>query len=125
MNHERHAVADEGLFPRALHGKRVDGKPLDTNTGPFSRRTPYVAERVSSGEWREAHISAAEAGIARDLPIFLAYRKSNPIVHDWHGDNVTFCPPLYCDLAIGSGACGLGCRAASSLFLGRSASATL
>jgi len=33
------------------------------------------------------------------------------IVHDWHGDAQTFCPPIWWDLAIGSGACGLGCRA--------------
>ncbi|MHC4697268.1 MAG: radical SAM family protein [Planctomycetota bacterium] len=46
----------------------------------------------------------------RDLPIFLADRKSDPVVHDWHGDKNTFCPPVYWDLAIGSGPCGFGCR---------------
>ena len=80
------------------------------SAGPFAPRTPYVAERVSSGDWREAYLCAADAGLTRGLRIFLATRKSSPIVHDWHGDSTTYCPPLYWDLAIGSGPCGLGCR---------------
>lgn len=78
--------------------------------GPFAKRTPFVMQRIASGEWRESYILAGEAGLQRNLPIFLADRKSDPIVHDWRGDRKTFCPPIYWDLAIGSGPCGLGCR---------------
>ncbi len=82
----------------------------DLVAGPFALRTSFIVQRVTSGDWRESCIGASEAGLTRDLPIFLADRKSEPIVHDWHGDKNTFCPPVYWDLAIGSGPCGLGCR---------------
>jgi hypothetical protein len=78
--------------------------------GPFTPRTSFIVQRLTSGDWREGGISGAAAGLTRDLRIFLADRKSHPIMHDWHGDKNTFCPPIYWDVAIGSGACGLGCR---------------
>jgi hypothetical protein len=72
-------------------------KVTNSLTGPFTQRTSYVAQRVASGDWREGSIPAAEAGLTRELPIFLADRRSDPIVHHWHGDKNTFCPPLYWD----------------------------
>jgi DNA repair photolyase len=78
--------------------------------GPFARRTSYILDHLSRGEWREGTISAAQSGLTRDVQVFYATRKTEPVVHDWHGDQTTFCPPLYWDLAIGSGPCGLGCR---------------
>ena len=50
-------------------------------------------------------------GLSRPLTILRASRKTNLITYSWHGDKETFCPPIWWDLAIGSGACGLGCRA--------------
>lgn len=78
--------------------------------GPFSARSPYVIEQIRRGAWREEKLSASTLGLTRDLPVFLAERRTNPIVHEWRGDRDTYCPPLYWDLAIGSGSCGLGCR---------------
>ncbi|UCD29907.1 MAG: hypothetical protein JSV03_05375 [Planctomycetota bacterium] len=83
---------------------------LDPDARSFKQRTAYISEQIKKGEWRVGCIRANECGLTRDLPIFLASRKTNPIVHDWHGDRNTYCPPLYWDLAIGSGPCGLGCR---------------
>lgn len=45
------------------------------------------------------------------MTIIRAARSSEFIKHDHHGDRDTFCPPVWWDLGIGSGACGLGCRA--------------
>ncbi len=71
----------------------------------------YVDEMVAQGGyWREEMIPARVTGLSRDLTVLRARRKSDWIVSEWHGDRTTFCPPLYDDLAIGSGACGL-CRA--------------
>lgn len=78
--------------------------------GPFSKRSPYVMDQIRKGTWREAILPADKLGLNRDLPVFLTERKTNPIVHDWHGDGKTYCPSLYWDLCIGSGSCGLGCR---------------
>ncbi|MBN1347350.1 MAG: hypothetical protein JXQ73_31965 [Phycisphaerae bacterium] len=65
---------------------------------------------VESGAWREGVVPASVAGVGRDLRILLADRKTNPIVANVTGREGTYCPPLYWDLAIGSGSCGLGCR---------------
>jgi len=91
-------------------GLRLRAGATDPSAGPFGPRTPYMIRQVTSGTWREACISAGDAGLNRDLPVFLADRKTSPILHEWHGDGRTHCPPLYWDLAIGSGPCGLGCR---------------
>jgi DNA repair photolyase len=73
--------------------------------------TWYVEEQVAEGKWRQEIIPANVVGLSRPLSVFRAPRKTNPITHKWHGDRNTFCPPMWWDLAIGSGACGLGCRA--------------
>jgi len=79
----------------------VAGKPI----------TWYVDRQVAEGKWRQEIIPAEIVGLSHPLVVFRAPRKTNLIVHNWHGDKNTFCPPLWWDLAIGSGACGLGCRA--------------
>jgi DNA repair photolyase len=73
--------------------------------------TWYVDEQVTQGNWRQEIIPSEVVGLSRSLSVFRAPRKSNLIAHKWHGDGDTFCPPMWWDLAIGSGACGLGCRA--------------
>ncbi len=98
------------LFPTA-HPIEVARDPTaDLRAGPFAARTDFVIKQIAAGTWREAVLPAADAGLARNLRIFIAARKTSPVVHDWHGDRNTYCPPLYWDLAIGSGPCGLGCR---------------
>lgn len=71
----------------------------------------FVEEQVADGGWREEVIPANVVGLSRPLVVCRAPRKTNLITHDWHGDKSTFCPPMWWDLAIGSGPCGLGCRA--------------
>lgn len=70
----------------------------------------YVDQEVREGRWREEEIAAAVVGLTRPLTVFRGPRKTDLIAHEWHGDEHTFCPPMWWDLAIGSGACGLGCR---------------
>jgi hypothetical protein len=81
-------------------GTTSAGKPMDW----------YVNEQVTKGKWREETIPAEVVGLSRPVVVFRGSRKSNIITHAWQGDKHTFCPPIYWDLAIGSGACGLGCR---------------
>jgi len=45
------------------------------------------------------------------MTVLLAKRSNDLIKWKWHGDRSTFCPPHWADIAIGSGACGFGCRA--------------
>src|SRR5258708_20484678 len=77
------------------------GRPIDW----------FTNEQVNKGVWREEEIAPEITGLSRPLIIYRGSRKTNLIVYDWHGDKQTFCPPMWWDLAIGSGACGLGCRA--------------
>lgn len=70
----------------------------------------WVQDQVAAGRWREETIPADVVGLARPMTVFRARRKTNLIMFAWHGDEQTFCPPMWSDLAIGSGACGLGCR---------------
>lgn len=70
----------------------------------------WVQEQVAAGRWREETIPAHVVGLTRPMTVFRARRKTNLIMFAWHGDKDTFCPPMWSDLAIGSGACGLGCR---------------
>jgi DNA repair photolyase len=72
--------------------------------------TWYVDQEVNEGRWREEEVAAEIVGLTRPLTIFRGPRKTGFIAYDWHGDKATFCPPMWWDLAIGSGACGLGCR---------------
>jgi DNA repair photolyase len=70
----------------------------------------FVEAQAATGKWREEVVSADVAGTPRDIVIFRAARNVNRIKHDWHGNAQTFCPPKWFDLALGSGACGYGCR---------------
>ncbi len=82
-------------------GRTSTGRPIDW----------FVNEQVSSGAWKEEEIPIHVSGLTRPIHVYRTSRKTNLIVYDWHGDKETFCPPMWWDLAIGSGACGLGCRA--------------
>lgn len=73
--------------------------------------TSFVDGEIARGAWREEMIAPEVSGLARPISVFRARRCSNLITYDWHGDKATFCPPRWWDLGIGSGACGLGCRA--------------
>jgi len=100
----------QGVLP-VTSSVSADGQPgRPAPNGPFAPRTRFVLDQLAKSLWREATIPASLTGLNRDMPIFVASRKTNPVVHDWHGDRQTYCPPLYWDLAIGSGPCGLGCR---------------
>jgi DNA repair photolyase len=81
--------------------KLSSGKPI----------TWWVDEQVESGNWTYETLPAEVLGLSRSMIVFRAERKTSFISYDWHGDKDTFCPPIWWDLAIGSGACGLGCRA--------------
>ncbi|MBM4166643.1 MAG: hypothetical protein FJ218_06980 [Ignavibacteria bacterium] len=74
------------------------------------RINSYVSAQVSDGNWRKETIPASELGTIKDMEIYRASRKDKFIKHNWHGDRNTFCPPVWYDLAIGSGACGYQCR---------------
>jgi DNA repair photolyase len=83
--------------------------PSTTSAG--KPMTWYIEKQLAEGNWRLETIPADIVGLSRPLSVFRAPRKTNIITHKWHGDRNTFCPPMWWDLAIGSGACGLGCRA--------------
>ncbi len=94
--------APEQTELRARNIRRTStGRPIDW----------FVNEQVSSGAWKEEEIPIHVSGLTRPIHVYRTSRKTNLIVYDWHGDKETFCPPMWWDLAIGSGACGLGCRA--------------
>src|SRR6266542_5472915 len=94
--------APEQTELRARNIRRTStGRPIDW----------FVNEQVSSGAWKEEEIPIHVSGLTCPIHVYRTSRKTNLIVYDWHGDKETFCPPMWWDLAIGSGACGLGCRA--------------
>lgn len=73
----------------------------------------FVDEQVRSGAWREETLQPDMTGLPRPMKVYRAPRKQKRIKHDWHGGPSsarTFCPPRWYDVAVGSGACGLGCR---------------
>jgi hypothetical protein len=98
---ERRKGAISNICFRPHIAKTSKGQPVDW----------YVNEQVKLGNWAVQEIPAEIVGLSRPLNVFRASRKTNLITHAWHGDKNTFCPPMWWDLAIGSGACGLGCRA--------------
>lgn len=73
--------------------------------------TSFVDGEVARGAWREEIVAPSVSGLARPISVFRARRNTKLITYDWHGDKDTFCPPRWWDLGVGSGACGLGCRA--------------
>lgn len=75
--------------------------------------TWWVDKQVQEGHWREAHLPPNITGLDREISIFEANRKSSFIKHDplrKEERAQTWCPPIWYDLAIGSGPCGLLCR---------------
>ncbi len=72
--------------------------------------TSFVDGEVARGAWREEIIAPEISGVARPITVFRAQRTSKLITYDWHGDASTFCPPMWWDLGIGSGACNFQCR---------------
>ena len=73
-------------------------------------KSKLIERNALGGLWQREVVPAAIVGTARDVTIYRAARKSDFIKFAWHGDKETFCPPAWSDLAIGSGACGFGCR---------------
>jgi len=70
----------------------------------------FFEREVTAGRWRVEIIPKEITSTLRDMRVFRARRTGNLIKHQWHGDQNTFCPPMWYDLAIGSGACGYLCR---------------
>jgi DNA repair photolyase len=83
-------------------------------------KSDYIEEKISNGTWRPEVVPASIVGIGRDITVYRVARKGNLLVYKEHGDEDTFCPPLWWDLAIGSGPCGLGCRACFLMLTQRS-----
>ena len=75
---------------------------------------------VREGQWILEVVPAEVVGLGRDVRVYRAARKSQLITHKEHGDQKTYCPSLWSDLRIGSGACGLGCRACFLMLTHRS-----
>ena len=101
------ALAAPPVSTQALSAEWVEVRTT-SNGRPI---TWYVDEQVENGNWTQEIIPAEVVGLSRPLAVFRAPRRTNLVTYDWHGDAETFCPPMWWDLAIGSGACGLGCRA--------------
>jgi hypothetical protein len=76
---------------------------------------------VAKGAWKPEIVPASVTGLGRDITIFRAARaKKTMLLYNWHGDKNTICPPLWWDLAIGSGACNMACLACFLLLTHRS-----
>ena len=73
--------------------------------------SPFVDRMVRNGTWRLEDVPAEVVGLKRRIQVYRAVRRTDLITYSIHGDKNTFCPPLWWDLGIGSGPCGLGCRA--------------
>ncbi len=75
--------------------------------------TWWVDERVRREEWKEVPLSPHITGLDQEVSIFEGQRKSSFIKHfslSKKERKETWCPPIWYDLAIGSGPCGLLCR---------------
>lgn len=86
---------------------------LPLHPDPLGRRVDddYIAREIARGAWIPHEVPPSVSGLSRPATILLAKRKTSLIKWAYHGDKETFCPPLWADIAIGSGACGYGCRA--------------
>jgi DNA repair photolyase len=93
-------VTDAAIWPYQ-YAQTAAGRSIDW----------FVEDQAAAGVWREEEIAPEVTGLTRPIRVYRGARRSNMIAYDWHGDAQTFCPPMWWDLAIGSGACGLGCRA--------------
>lgn len=88
---------------------------INNNRPPFDTfgrtvENDFVHREIQRGVWRPVTVSPEVSGLARSATILLAMRKHDLVKWTFHGDEKTFCPPLWADIAIGSGACGFGCR---------------
>jgi len=72
--------------------------------------TKYIERQVKEGIWKEVTLSPSITGLPRPIDIYTSERKDSFIKWTWHGDKDTFCPPIWADIALGSGACGFQCR---------------
>ena len=70
----------------------------------------FIEKEIARGAFRPFTVLPAVSGLSRSMTILLAERKTHLVKFAYHGDQSTFCPPLWGDIAIGSGACGFGCR---------------
>ncbi len=80
--------------------------------GPYGRTNEhaFIEKEIARGAFRPFTVLPAVSGLPRPMTILLAERRTKLLKFAYHGDENTFCPPLWGDLAIGSGACGFGCR---------------
>lgn len=70
-----------------------------------------IDDQLAGDKWYEQELSPKLTGLPRSTRVIRGPRTRKTIfTFDWHGDNQTFCPPKWWDLAIGAGACGYGCR---------------
>jgi len=88
----------------------VPFEPPSPTTVKYARHSAFTEHAVTRGAWRLEVVSPEISGLVRPIEIYRATRTSDLVKFAWHGDRETFCPPIWYDLAIGSGACGLGCR---------------
>lgn len=82
------------------------------NRGIAASTLSVVGAQLKTEKWREEEIPLEVTGLDRAIRVIRGPRlpKKSIFTYDWHGDKDTFCPPKWWDLAIGAGACGLGCR---------------
>ena len=97
-------------FESALSAPWIEAPAPVKFTSQGRPMTWYVDEQVEQGNWTLQEIPADVVGLSRPIMVFRGKRSTNLVTYDWHGDKETFCPPMWWDLAIGSGACGLQCR---------------
>ncbi len=73
----------------------------------------WVDQQVAMGEWRQVTLPPEITGLDAPVSILETERRSS-FIKPWRmstEDHLTsFCPPIWYDVAIGSGACGLQCR---------------
>jgi len=72
-----------------------------------------LANALTLKNWKEILLSPHITGLDREVSIFEGQRKSSFIKHfslSKKARKETWCPPIWYDLAIGSGPCGLLCR---------------
>ncbi|MCL4296295.1 MAG: hypothetical protein KJ077_11225 [Anaerolineae bacterium] len=70
-----------------------------------------IDDQLAGDKWYEQDLDPAVTGLPRPVRVIRGPRtRKTMLTFDWHGDNHTFCPPKWWDLAIGAGACGYGCR---------------
>jgi len=78
----------------------ADDKPTDR----------YVEGQIKNGKWKKVTLEPEITGLKRPMDILTVSRGVSFVKCAWHGGKDTFCPPIWADIALGSGACGFGCR---------------